>query len=242
MKPRVRLETDVHLQGKDVCRVVGLHLLHQPALLSQGCVVDGHQSVGGEVGRVEAPGEAVSARGRGVGGGEAGGRREEATVPGLAQLPGHDHASFRVTIEPPALCDGRAGVPEGRRAGVVGSHWGVRSRPLSRGRRGWRSARIMAGRPVKPEHGAEQPADTQEQQQTGEQQEAFVGRPGRPAQQQQQLGFVLLPRSLKTQGNVRVPVNTTTFHHSLVNSFFKTHVFFFDSAQLLYRSYSFKVS
>lgn len=190
MKPRVRLMTDVHLQGEDVCGVVGLHLLHQRALLTQGGVVDGHQRVGREICRVEAPREAVSARGRGGGGGEAGGCRDKAAVPGLAQLPGHDHSSFWVTVEPPALWDESAGVAEGRSGGAVQSRCGVRIWSFSSGR-WWRSVQMLAGRPVKPEDGAEQPAATQEQQQAADQQEAFVEGPRWPTQQQ--VGFLLPP-------------------------------------------------
>lgn len=102
MKPRVRLVTYVHLQGEDVCRVVGLHLLHECALLSKRRVVNGHKFVGRKISRIEAPRDAISPRGR-LGGG--GGRRDKATVSGLAQLPGYDHSSFGVAIEPPALWD-----------------------------------------------------------------------------------------------------------------------------------------
>lgn len=200
VKPRVCLVTYVHLQGENVCGVVGLHLLHQRALLSQGCVLEGHQCVGRKVCRIEAPRDAASPRGRRGGGGGAGGRRDKATVPGLAQLPGHNHASFRVTIEPPALRDGTARVPEGRRGGVDPSRCGVRIWSFSRGR-WWRSVRMLAGRPVEPEYGAEQPAGTQEQQQAADHQEAFVEGPRWPTQQQVGL-LLLLLQLLKTQGNV----------------------------------------
>lgn len=198
-EPRVRLMTYVHLQSEDVPGVVGPHLLHQRALLVKGGLVDGHQRVGREICRVEAPREAVSPRGLGGGGGKAGGCGDEAAVPGLAQLPGHDHSSFWVTVEPPALWDETAAVAEGRSGGVVQSRCGRRLWSCSSGRR-WRSAQMLAGRPVKPEDGAEQPDATQEQQQAADQQEGFVEGPRWPTQQQ--VGFVLPLQVLKTQGKV----------------------------------------
>lgn len=58
---------------------------------------------------------------------------------------------------------------------------------------------MLAGGPVEPEYGAEQPPATQDEQQGADQQEAFVERPRRPAQQQP--GFLLLP-FLRRQGTV----------------------------------------
>lgn len=61
---------------------------------------------------------------------------------------------------------------------------------------------MLAGRPVKPEYGAEQPAATQEQQQAGDHQEAFVERPRWPTQQHMGFLLLLLLQFLKTQGKV----------------------------------------
>lgn len=182
MKTRVRLVTHVHLQGEDVSGVVGLHFLHQGALLSKGRVIDGHKGVGRKVSRIEAPGEAIPPRGRRGEGGHAGGRRDEATAPSLAQLPGDDHSSLRVAIKPPALRDGSARVAEGRSGGPVGAHCSIGRWSFGSGRWGGR-VRMAAERPVKPEYCAEQPAATQDQEQAADHQQAFVERPGRPTQQ-----------------------------------------------------------
>lgn len=56
---------------------------------------------------------------------------------------------------------------------------------------------ILAKRSVKPEYGAEKPANTKDQQQAADHQEASVERPGRLTGQQ--VGFLLL-RFLQNTG------------------------------------------